>query len=73
MVFVQILKQDMDELKTTNYMPTFEFSVVCSSAAENCQLVDHTFILVGAKPPQNFFRIIFDPSTKGMFQSNLNC
>ena len=72
MVFVQILKQDMDELKTTNYMPTFKFSIVYLSAAENFPL-DHTFILVGAKPPQNFVRITFDPSTKGMFQSNLNC
>ena len=72
MVFVQILKQDLEELKTTNFMPTFKFSIVHSNAAKDFQLLDQTFILAGAKPPQNFFRILFDPGTKGMSQTNFN-
>ena len=72
MVFVQILKQDLEELKTTNFIPTVEFSIVYSDAAKDLHLLDQIFILAGAKPPQNFFRIIFDPSTKGMSQTNFN-
>ena len=31
--------------------------------AEKFEVLDHTFNLVGAKAPQNRFRIIFDPHT----------
>ena len=72
MVFVQILKQDLEELKTTNFLPTFQFSIVYSNAAKDFHFLEQTFILAGAKPPQNFFRIIFDPSTKDMSQTNFS-
>ena len=57
---MQVFKQDLEEFKSTYYLPTFEFMMVYSDAVEDSLLLDHTFVLIGAKPPTDF-RIIFDP------------
>ena len=57
------------EIQYNNFLPTFEFILQYLPTAEKFELLQFcTFILTEAKEPHNFFRILLDPSTKGIPQ-----
>jgi len=51
-------------MDTSYLLPTFEFMMQYSIDNDDLPQLAHQFLLIGAKPPQNFFRIY--PSGDGM-------